>query len=163
MKTLNLHHIEVALVSADKGIVVFLDRRVFLRTFLDDFFFLLLLSCDALGSVTADFAFRSEEQLVAESALAYCPLVLVNELPDLRKDSQQAVITFTEHIECVIIGSDNSSARCKIEMLHSHIVVEIRFTGQQAELRIEKSIDAFRYARLYLVPVQLGKHNVIRL
>ena len=48
-------------------------------------------------------------------------------------------------------------------MLHSHIVVEIRFTGQQAELRIEKSIDAFRNTCLYLIPVQLGKHNVIRL
>ena len=41
-------------------------------------------------------------------------------------------------------------------------MVEIRITAYQIELRIEKSIDAFRYARLDLVPVQLGKHNVIR-
>ena len=107
---LNLHHIEIALVSANKGIIVLLDRRVFLRTLLNDSFFLLLLSFDAIRRATAYLSLSSEEQLMAETALTDRPLVLVNNLPDLRKNSQQAVIALTEHIERVIIGSNNRSS-----------------------------------------------------
>ena len=39
---------------------------------------------------------------MAETSLADSPLVMMNELPDLCKYGQQAVVALMEHIECVI-------------------------------------------------------------
>ena len=99
VKTFDLHHIEIPLVSANKRIMVLLYRRVFLRTLLDDFFFLLFLCFNTFGGATADITFRSEEQLMAESALTYRPLVFMNKLPDLCKDGQQAVVSFANPLK----------------------------------------------------------------
>ena len=75
---------------------------------------------------------------MAESALADNPLVMMNELPDLCKDGKQAIVAFTEHIECIIIGSNYRSSGLYHKMLHSRLMAEIRITAHQGELRIHE-------------------------